>query len=385
MSDPLTWSPIRLGRWFGTTVKVHIFLILFVVIELLMALLATKAEDGLRRLPQTACWLSLLIAGPGDPRARARPDRLLAGLRSGGRAPLAAGQPGRAVAVTPHERAFPGGAGRSGDQRCPVSGHRRRPQPLTGARFVWNPFGNPTDSGAPWLADNATAAPLWPIWIIGWFGYLNYLLFLVNLLPALPFDGGRMFRAYLSSTSVVSARDNIYAPWTARATAAILFLTGLVRLLVSKRADGITVIMLALLIELLVRTESRMLEDGGYFEDGVFGYDFSEGYTSLENSAAKVRPYKESALPPLAAAALRAPPAAADDPRGRRGTPDGRDPRQAAPRGAGLAHRGRTSFPGSRQHPLPQPAEDSRVNAECGINSFSSKKHHATFHRRSMT
>ena len=54
--------------------------------------------------------------------------------------------------------------------------------------------------------------------------------------------------------------------------------------------------MLALLIELLVRTESRMLEDGGYFEDGVFGYDFSEGYTSLENSAAKVRPYKESAL-----------------------------------------------------------------------------------------
>ena len=61
MSDPLTWSPIRLGRWFGTTVKVHIFLILFVVIELLMALLATKAEDGLRHLPQTACWLSLLL------------------------------------------------------------------------------------------------------------------------------------------------------------------------------------------------------------------------------------------------------------------------------------------------------------------------------------
>ena len=39
-----------------------------------------------------------------------------------------------------------------------------------------------------------------------------------------------------------------------------------------------------------------MLEDGGYFEDGVFGYDFSEGYTSLESGAAKVRPYRESAL-----------------------------------------------------------------------------------------
>ena len=62
MSDPLTWSPIRLGRWFGTTVKVHLFLILFVAYELLMALLAIKAEDGLRRLPQTATWLSLLLA-----------------------------------------------------------------------------------------------------------------------------------------------------------------------------------------------------------------------------------------------------------------------------------------------------------------------------------
>ena len=48
--------------------------------------------------------------------------------------------------------------------------------------------------------------------MLGWFGYLNYLLFLANLLPALPFDGGRMFRAYLSSTSVVSARDNDLRP-----------------------------------------------------------------------------------------------------------------------------------------------------------------------------
>ncbi len=51
-----------------------------------------------------------------------------------------------------------------------------------------------------------------------------------------------------------------------------------------------------MLIELIVRAESRMLEDGGFFEDGVFGYDFTEGYTSLEGNPAKVRPYRESAL-----------------------------------------------------------------------------------------
>jgi hypothetical protein len=167
---------------------------------------------------------------------------------------------------------------------------------FTGAWFVWNPFGNLEDAGAPTLAGGTLAAPLSPIWIVGWFGYLNYILFLANLLPALPFDGGRMFRAYLSSTQVISSRDNIYAPWTARGTAAILFLIGVVRLVFRWRSDGLTIIMLAFLIELMVRSESRMLEDGGYFDDGVFGYDFSEGYTSLENSASKVRPYKESAL-----------------------------------------------------------------------------------------
>jgi hypothetical protein len=60
--------------------------------------------------------------------------------------------------------------------------------------------------------------------------------------------------------------------------------------------DGMTLFILACLIELVVRSETRMMEDGGFFDDGVFGYDFSEGYTSLESSAAKVRPYRESAL-----------------------------------------------------------------------------------------
>jgi stage IV sporulation protein FB len=296
MSDPLTWSPIRLGRWFGTTVKVHFLLIAFVVLELLMALLATKAEDGLRRLPQTACWLSLLLTAlaihelahaltaywldceqesvhlwplgnlVGPTLAPRSSEHFLVALAG----PVASGALFLSIAVALNL--------------------------FTGAWFVWNPFGNIEDSGAPTLASGGLAAPLSPIWIIGWFGYLNYILFLANLLPALPFDGGRMFRAYLSSTQVISNRDNIYAPWTARGTAAILFLIGVVRLVFRWRSDGLTIIMLAFFIELLVRSESRMLDDGGYFDDGVFGYDFSEGYTSLENSAAKVRPYKESAL-----------------------------------------------------------------------------------------
>ncbi len=76
----------------------------------------------------------------------------------------------------------------------------------------------------------------------------------------------------------------------------MIALVGVVRVASRVQLDGMTLIGLAGLIEYLVRTEARMLEEGGYFDDGVFGYDFSEGYTSLESGAPKVRPFRESAL-----------------------------------------------------------------------------------------
>jgi hypothetical protein len=165
------------------------------------------------------------------------------------------------------------------------------------AQFVWNPFGNKDDSGAPWLfGPKKYAAVYTPAWWIGWFGYLNWVIMLANLLPALPFDMGRIVRAHLAQTSVTSAKDGLLAPWLARGIALILMFVGLIRLILHAKGDGLTLIGLALLIEWMVRLESRMIEDGGFFDDGVFGYDFSEGYTSLEGSTAKVRPYRESAL-----------------------------------------------------------------------------------------
>ena len=172
------------------------------------------------------------------------------------------------------------------------------------AQFVWNPFGNGDDSGAPLLAmlasDHHTvahrfAAPYSLAWSIGWFGYLNWVIMLANLLPALPFDGGRIFRSYLSQTAVVPGRDGLILPILAKSVALILALVGLVRLLLPRHFDGLTLIALAILIYWMVRIEAHMIEDGGFFDDGVFGYDFSEGYTSLDAGTAKVRPYRESA------------------------------------------------------------------------------------------
>ena len=132
--------------------------------------------------------------------------------------------------------------------------------------------------------------------MLGWFAYWNWVLLLANLIPALPFDGGRVLRAVMAGTSGVATRDHPGAFWTARAFALILGLSGLFRLIKSWGADGWTLIAMAMIIEYMIYVEARMLEEGGYFDDGVFGYDFSEGYTSLEGGAAKVRPHGESAL-----------------------------------------------------------------------------------------
>src|SRR6185437_5116775 len=63
MTDPLTWSPISLGRWSGTQVRVHIFLIVFVVFRLLNAAMSPEHDV----LP-TLGWLWPLgnLVGPSN-------------------------------------------------------------------------------------------------------------------------------------------------------------------------------------------------------------------------------------------------------------------------------------------------------------------------------
>jgi Zn-dependent protease len=294
MTDPLTWSPISLGRWAGTQVRIHVFLIVFVVFRLLNT--AITADHP---FVPTVCWLGLLL--------------LALAVHELGHALMALwlGCERDEVRLWPlGNMVGPSYGPRSADSALvamagPIASASvvlvtALGLNLAGAQFIWSPFGYAVgnDSGAPVLfATGKQVDALKPLWWFGWFGYLNWVLLIANLIPALPFDGGRILRAFLANAQVVSARDNMLAPWTAHSSAALLVLVGLARLILPPRpSDGIMLIALALLIELIVRAESRMFEDGGFFEDGVFGYDFTEGYTSLEGSAAKVRPYRESAL-----------------------------------------------------------------------------------------
>ncbi len=295
MTDFLTWSPISLGRWFGTAVRVHISLVIFVVYTLVATAVTLAGEGKLDQIKATACWLGLLLLALflhelahamtaywldcDQEEVHIWPLGSLVG-------------PSYVPRSSEHVLVALAGPVVSG---AIFLGAAFGVSVICGYQFAWNPFGFDKDAGAP-RADGVPVAALNPIWFMGWFGYLNLILTLCNLIPALPFDFGRMFRAYLASTSVVSARESIAAPWTAHTFAVLLGIIGVARLALFRQYDGLTVIGLAVLIEVLVRSEARMLEDGGYFEDGVFGYDFSEGYTSLESGAPKVRPYRESAL-----------------------------------------------------------------------------------------
>ena len=290
MTDILTWS-INLGRWYGVQIRVHYFLIFFAVGRLLNAVIS---ED--QKVAPTACWLLILL--------------LVLALHELGHVAMAMVQN-----VDPDDIRLwplgnfvvPSGSNRSNDN-LPVSVAGLMTSGflaiasaiilgMAGARMVVNPFGVGNDAGAPFLqgAEELRATAYQPLWFVGWFGYLNLVVFLANLIPALPLDGGRVLRAALARSGVGITRDNPYPQWTARGFALILAIVGIFKMFNSFN-DGLTLFCLALLIELIVRSETRMMEDGGFFDDGVFGYDFSEGYTSLESSAAKVRPYRESAL-----------------------------------------------------------------------------------------
>ncbi len=288
MTDLPTWS-INLGRWSGVQIRIHLFLILYAVSRLINAAVAEGHPVG-----ATAAWLALLLVAlifhelghavvASVQNVEVEDIRLwpLGNLVMPG--PAKAGE-GLAVASA--------GLATSGALAIASAIFLR----FAGASMIFSPFGSGPDPGAPTDHAGLAIPAFHGLWWIGWFGHLNWVLFLANVIPALPLDGGRIFRRYLARNSVGLTRDNPYAQWTARAMAGILTLVGLVRIVSGSLDSGVLLLSLAFLIEMIVRTETKMLEDGGFYEDGVFGYDFSEGYTSLEAGAAKVRPYKESAI-----------------------------------------------------------------------------------------
>jgi Zn-dependent protease len=133
------------------------------------------------------------------------------------------------------------------------------------------PFGAGSVTLPNGIIVNGATSPV--VLLLAWFFWVNWFLTLLNVvLVGFPLDGGRILQAIL--WRYVGYRQ-------ATLTAVFIgFVTACVVGLFSIIMDSTLALALALFIGICCRQEYILLETGG--EEGVFGYDFSQGYTSLE-------------------------------------------------------------------------------------------------------
>ncbi len=116
--------------------------------------------------------------------------------------------------------------------------------------------------------------------------FVNWLLFLFNMvLIGFPLDGGRLVQAFLwPRVGFVSATRFVIFTGNIIAVAIIL----LVLIFAEKDpVNSLLMFSLALFIYMSCRQQAILLETGGLMDDTFMGYDFSQGYTSLERGNAK--------------------------------------------------------------------------------------------------
>jgi Zn-dependent protease len=143
-----------------------------------------------------------------------------------------------------------------------------------------------TDGRPEIVAVKPSAPPALAFWqvIAAQVFWLNWVLLLLNLLPGFPLDGGRILQSilwwqsgdYRSSTSTAS-----YAGFFVMLAIAVFAIV----------VDSVLGLFLALFIYANCKQQLIALETGG--EDSPFGYDFSQGYTSLEGPPSSAPPRRK--------------------------------------------------------------------------------------------
>lgn len=118
---------------------------------------------------------------------------------------------------------------------------------------------------------------------------INWLLMLLNLIPVYPLDGGRMLQVILSARLPAEASTQLYI------RIGVIFGFGF--LLIGMFVDSSTVVCLGALVLILNLQESFRMQSADRYDESFMGYDFSQGYTSLEReeeAAAAAGPRKNA-------------------------------------------------------------------------------------------
>lgn len=142
-----------------------------------------------------------------------------------------------------------------------------------------NPFWAPFYIDAPGMIELTTWQGVttftshWPTVVLARFFYVNWLLFLFNMvLVGYPMDAGRLLQCTLWP-HFGYRQATLYAVYAG-------FFTMFVLICISFVVVDPLLLVLAFFIYVSCQQQWLLLETGG--EDSLFGYDFSQGYTSLE-------------------------------------------------------------------------------------------------------
>jgi hypothetical protein len=284
MQNPLTWS-IPLGRVFGITVRVHVLLPL-VAAGLILRMAFHKSPDGSPPPPagewidagmlMALFFISILLHEFGH---------CFAGHLVDGEAhevllwPLG-GLAFVDVPQTPRANFIVAAAGPAVNLVLfLLCGLLLAFASEPSLRPTWNPLWYPyrwdsvgTVHLLTWNGDEFETANLGVI-VLARLCWANWILFLFNMvLIGFPMDAGRMFQAVLWK----------YVGYRQAMLAAIFagFLTALALGLAAIVFDQWMIFALGVFIFVTCWQQRVVLETGG--EDSLFGYDFSQGYTSLE-------------------------------------------------------------------------------------------------------
>jgi stage IV sporulation protein FB len=112
--------------------------------------------------------------------------------------------------------------------------------------------------------------------------WCNWVLLLANILPVFPLDGIRMVLAILKSrTDVESAAEMAIR---------ISFIVAGFVMLVGLGLDGSWIVFFGAVVFILSLLEWIQMRTAETLDDSFMGYDFSQGYTSLERSTRQNQP-----------------------------------------------------------------------------------------------
>lgn len=134
-------------------------------------------------------------------------------------------------------------------------------------RAVYHP--EDAEAAAKLYGGGRAVAPGWVVWAQRTF-YLSWVIFLFNLLPAYPLDGGQLLQA------VIWARSGFRRGVTVAGYSG--FVAGILVVLAGMSANE--TMFFALGLFMIFQSAAKLANLDA--EDGPFGYDFSQGYTSLE-------------------------------------------------------------------------------------------------------